>query len=485
MITKKLVLASAVASALGAAGNAQAIVQGVPGEALLVPFAVGDYGEPTGDTRSNGEIHTAVIIHTPRTVGQDTVLRSYTMPNTFDGLPSYTAPDAMTVKWYAFDERSKEILDGQFDMTPNDTYLWSPGANRLREYIGYLVFADQVAKNGDKAATFAMAGHAFMLLEESCNNLGDPDTGLCSSSTDTNLTLPVVPMSDGIDYCYTRPYDGPYPLADANPPPTQAQLDTIGECAHSTGKSNLGVDYQNNVVARFKPTAPENGVGHVSPLIAGVRMQGPFTSTQADGVGGRKDFVLVDGLFSHYDGNWTHVFWFSENDNQYPDGFYYGERIADPTAYDDDETPASCEDLYLPNEVNAFVYADDDNKIYDLVQGWVFENDNDDGTDFEDACLKATGNTCDVICGVGDTGFFGWPEDGFTQAQPGIGFINYLLPAGPTDTSTALFFQFMSNINWDGNYNDGGETPEDPIAVGSDFDVYSGGYQPMTELGKF
>ena len=485
MNTKKLVLASAVASALAGASGAHAVITGVPGESLLVPFAVGDYGEPTGDVRTNGEIHTAVIIHTPRRVGQDTVLRSYTMPNTFDGFPSYTAPDDMTVKWYAFDERSKEILDGQFDMSANDVYLWSPEAARLREYIGYLVFADEVAKSGDKAATFAMAGHAFLLLEESCNNLGDPDQGLCSSSTDTNLTLPVVPMSDGIDYCYTRPYDGPYPLADANPPATPAQMATIGECSHSSGNSNLAIDYRNNVVARFSPNAPENGVGHVSPLIAGVRMQGPFTSTNTSGAGGARDFVLVDGLFSHYDGNWTHVFWFSENDDTKPEGLLYGERFADPTAYDDDETPASCEDLDLPNELNAYVYADDDNMVYDLIQGWVFENDDDDNTDFSDACLKATGDTCTVICGVGDTGFFGWPEDGFTQAAPGIGFINYLMQAGPTDTSTGLFFQFMSNIDWDGSYRDGGEAPEDPIAVGSDFDIYSGGYQDMTELGKF
>jgi hypothetical protein len=470
MNTKKLALTTAIASVLAGGGSAQATIQGVPGEALLVPFAVGDYGEPTGGTRNNGEIHTAVILQTPQYVGYDTVIGEYTMPNTVDGNPSgYEAPADMEVKWYAFNEKSEHIIDGQFRMTPNDIYLWSPEVARLREWIGYLVFADAKAKNGDAPGTFAMAGNAFMLLEESCNNLGDPDQGLCSDSTDTNLTLPVVPMSDGIDYCQTRPLTEP-------PSPT---LDsTIGDCAASTGKAHLAVTYKNNVVAARTLKSTSNAVGHVSPLVAGVRMQAPFTGNK-NGYGGLFDFVTVNGLFSRYDGNWTHVFWFS---NQ------MDSREAFVQAWDDDETPASCTSLPIPNELNAFVYADDDNKVYNLIKGWVYENDNNDSTDFDDACLKATGDTCDVICGTKDVGFFGWPEDGFTQAAPGIGIMSYEFdlkePAKAPDTSTALFFQFMSNINWDGSYTDGGENPEDPIAVGRNFDIYSGGYQPMTELGK-
>ena len=446
------------------AGASYASIRAVPGEALLVPFAAADSGEATGGpVNDRDKIYTAVIINTPGYVGTDTVLDGYTMPNTKDNFTLYSAPDKMKVHWYAFDDRSKEITDGTFDMTPNDVYLWSPQDNNLREYIGYLVFADDVAKDGTKAATFGMSGNAFMLLEEGCEELGDPDTGLCVDGRrieDQNLTLPVVPMSDGIDYCQTRPIG-------AN--------GAVGECAVDTGKSNLAITYMNNVVAKAvtRPNgtgSKRNGVGHVSPLVAGVRTQAPF-SGDADGAGGLYGYYVVNGLFSHYDGNWTHVFWFSEN---------YDAREADPWAYDDEEVAVSCPEIPMPNELHGIVYADEENRVYDLIEGFKLATDNDGDTRFEDACLTAPGSSnCAAICGTGSTGFFGWPDNGFTQAAPGIGIMEYTFMAGPTDTSTAVFFQFLSNLNWDGAYDD------TDIAVGRDFDVYDGGYQEMIELGKF
>jgi len=462
----KSALTLGVSAALAVtAGASYASIRSVPGEALLVPFAAADYGEATGpDVNDRNTIHTAVILQTPGLVGNDTVVSDYTTPNVErDGGGVYEAPDEMTVHWYAFTETSKEITDGTFIMSPNDIYMFSPKDANLREYIGYLVFADDVARDGTKAATFAMAGNAFMLLEEGCEELGDEDTGLCVDGRrieDQNLTLPVVPMADGIDYCQSRPIG-------AN--------GAVGECAAETGMAHLAITYINNVVAAdvTRPDgtgARNNGVGHVSPLAAAVRMQAPF-SGGPDGTGGLFYDVMVNGLFSQYDGNWTHIFWFSENDEN---------RWADPWAYDDEETQVSCPEIWMPNELNGVVYADEENRVYDLIKGFRLATDNDGRTRFEDACLTNPGSAnCAAICGTGSTGFFGWPKYGFTQAAPGIGIMEYNFEAGPTDTSTAVFFQFMSNINWDGSYD------RQDIAVGRDFDVFDGGYQEMTELGKF
>jgi len=445
-------------------GASYASIRAVPGEALLVPFAAADYGEATnGGVNDDDVIHTAVILQTPGYVGTDTVLNGYTLPNTLDGGSLYIAPEEMTVHWYAFDERSKEIENGTFDMTPNDVYLWSPKNANLREYIGYLVFADDKASDGTTPATFAMAGNGFMLLQEGCEALGEPDEGLCSDRSDQNLTLPVVPMADGIDWCQPRPLPGGVPV----PGPIA--------CAEDTGNAHLAITYLNNVVAAKGPTSPRNGVGHVSPLVAAIRTQAPF-SGNAQGLGGTYSYFMVNGLFSHYDGNWTHIFWFSEN---------VDDRIADPWAYDDDETESSCTTIDMPNELNGVVYADDENRVYDLIKGFRLATDNDGDTTFSDACLQngggvaSAGENCRAICGTGGDDFFGWPERGFTQAEPGIGIMEYTLDAGPTDTSTAVIFQFMSNIDWDGNY------AQRDIAVGRDFDVYAGGYQEMIELGKF
>jgi hypothetical protein len=473
MNTKKLILASAVASALAGVGGAQASIIGVPGEALLVAFAAQDNGEATGPNVNDDDvINTAVILTTPAVVGTDTVLNGYTLPNVLDALPDgyYVAPADINVHWAAFDEYSKIIESGTFDMSPNDVYFWSPINENLYEYIGYLVFSDTVALKGDKAATFAMAGDAFMLLEESCEALGDPEDGLCATTSDQNLTLPVVPMSDGVDWCQTRPLPGGVPQKNT---PINCYAEPL---ANGGGNPQMAITYGNNVVARLPAGPGINQVGHVSPLVAGVRMQAPYSSTDPTyATGGKFNTVMAQALYSPFDGNWTHVFWFSES---------VEGRKAISNAYDDDEQEADCADLPIPNEVNGFVFADRRNRIIDLVRGFRLATDNDGDTDFADACIKTNGSlgedgqNCRAICGSG-SGFANYDEeDEFSQAYPGIGLIDYVLAAGPYDTSTGVFFQFMSSINWNSEY------AEEDIAVGSNFDVYAGGYQPMVELGK-
>lgn len=467
MSMKKIGMTLAVSAAVGvSAMPAHAIIVGVPGEAMLLPL----YAQ--ANQSGQDDIWTAAIITTPAQVGFETVFIDYTMPNLLkdkDGNPTeYFAPAKMVVKWTAFDEKSEHKDNGTFGMTPDDVYFWSPSRATMQQFIGYVVFSDggdgttqnYGTQRPNVASTFAMTGTAFMLLEESCDQLGDEEEGLCTSTSGQALSLPMIPMADGVDHCQDRSQSS-WP----------AQQSNDFSCI-TNKKPHLAVTYQNNVVAASTSTGSAR-VGHVSPLVGGIRMQGVFTG-DANGVSDYYHEVLATGLVSPYDGNWTHVFWYSDN--------YAGRSVA-TDAVDDDETYASCIDIPMPNELHAYVYADEDNRIYDLVQGFKNEINSQSDQWFGDACLTAQGvpaqslDDCTVMCGLGDPGFFGWPQTGFTNHTPGIGLVKYWMPAGPYDTSTAVLFQFLTNIDWDNNYS--------AIQVGSNFEIYSGGYQAMNELGGF
>lgn len=484
MRPSKLVLATAVAGLCAGSASLQASIHAVPGEALLLPMFVQDWGETNGNVQDPGgadeyKIHTAVILTTPAQIGTDTVLNGYTVPNLLNAADNpdapwewnspYTESDPGTVHWYAFDQQSKEVVNGTFKMSPNDVYLWSPQENNLAEFIGYVVFGDNVAADGTQAATFGLAGNAFMLMEAGCDELGDGSDGLCPGGPDdqdTNFTLPIVPMADGID-----------PICP----------DTGYQCSEEDHNSQLGITYTNNVVSYYTGKDSADGVGHVSPLVAGVRLQAPFTGDPDTALGGSFRRASVQGLYSPIEGNWTHVFWFSEN---------WADRKLDPTWYDDDEQKRSCFDFPAPYELHAWVMQEADERIIDLVKGFEYGTDGKGDTKFEDACINSNGvpvgvtegeDECASFCGTGEL-FDGTertnpPEsDTFTQALPGIGLIRYVMDAGPYDTSTGVFFSLMSDISWDSDNNDYGQ--DGTTQVSWDFDVYAGGYQPMIELGK-
>jgi hypothetical protein len=278
------------------------------------------------------------------------------------------------------------------------------------------------------------------------------------------LALPVIAMADGVDNCQDRAL-----------PSWPAQQSGDFSCL-ATDQRNLAITYENNVVATTTGTngRPE----HVSPLATGIRMQGVFTG-DADGVSSFYEQILLTGLYSQWDGNWTHIFWFSENSD---------DRSAEVYATNDEEVRVSCSAIPMPNELHGYVYADEDNRVYDLIEGFTIETLNTDKW-FGDACLTQNGipnnrdpesNQCAEICGVGDIWQYpsgrGDLPDGFTAHAPGIGTMEYWLTAGPFDTSTAMAFSFLSDLDWDRDYN---------VPVGSDMEIYSGGYQIMQELGGF
>jgi hypothetical protein len=513
-------LAVAMAAAAWMSVPAHAAIYGVPGEALLVPFVAEDQGEGRVD---DDPIYSAVILHTPCLAGTDTVLSGYTLPNVLDGNATYTFPgecqsggsdEKVQVGWYLYNADSVKIADGTFEMSGGDTYMWSPNFESL-ENVGYVLFTNANTRDGDEAATFALAGNAFLLIDSGALELGgepNPDgesSGLGDDNLDVAYSLPVVAVPDGVDYCIPRPvaggFDGRFPLATypaAKIGTCSARVDQMTGVPQGgpDGPPNLAITYLNGVVANFPPSPTpgnnplSNYPGHVSPLVAGVRMQAPFSSTNADGAagpldGGQFTSVYVSGLFSPFDGNWTQVFWFSDNA-----GYSNGpSRQVSWGVFDDDENYASCGPIFMNRELNAFVFADNENRIYDLVTGFDYQTDGLGASVFEDACLLENGlvkgdpdrplSECSKICSgaIGST-VFAWNDTGYTQSRPGVGVAEYRIDAGPYDTSTGLFFQFMSDIDWSGRAdNDAGL---DQLGIGNRFDVRDAGAQPMTELGK-
>jgi len=312
MNAKKLALAAAVAGALGAAGSASATIIGVPSEGLLVPLGI------QGANYEGGNVYvgavTGVLIETPALVGADTIINDYTAPNTTKG--GYTPPGtpgdwdgSMTVHYYMFDEKSEHVYDSIFVMSPNDVYFWTPPCSIFnygeapcgsKNWIGYVVFADEAARKGGPA-TFVMTGQAGIALD-----LGwaIPEDG--EIQVDDIIDIPVVPLADGDD----------------------------------AGGIRIG-----NEITYSKQQLPR--IDDVVPLVAGTRYSGApsTTTTIVTGL-----IPIVPGALTFWGGPsaeiWaiSHVMWFSEN------GMH-----ADIDFCDDEEWCVSCTDWTF-NEVNILKY---------------------------------------------------------------------------------------------------------------------------------
>jgi len=261
MIMKKLTIAAAVAGALGA-GAANAVIMGVPSEGVLVPLGMnGESLDFPGAAHGVGlEVRTGVLLQTPAYVGTDTVINLYTAPNTTPG--GYTPPAGMTVHYYMFDERSEHVFDDTFPMTPNDTYLWRVPQNvnnvNIDNWVGYVVFADEAARQGGPA-TFVMSAEAGIYMN------GDNGGWF---GNDEVIAVPTVPLADGDD----------------------------------AGGIRIG-----NEITYSKQILPR--IDDVVPLVAGTRYSGAPGATT----------TIVTGLIPLLGGRSgtseiTHVLWFSEND---------------------------------------------------------------------------------------------------------------------------------------------------------------------------
>ncbi len=191
---KKVSVAAAVAAALGASGAAQAVIEGQPGDALLIPY-VGT----TGAGRLNTMI--SVINASPATVNV----------NQFDTL----TPGAKTstscagkIHWYFFDKESKEIVDDTIPVTCEDWVGIDFGsiveAKKLSSALnvpGYLVITD--AKSSESTASgMILYGSAYQIR----------------GNWSSQAFIPVLPMVDSGNLATTEVFHkGTAFLAGVNP----------------------------------------------------------------------------------------------------------------------------------------------------------------------------------------------------------------------------------------------------------------------------
>lgn len=302
MKLKKNAIGLAVAATIGFSGSANAIVEGVAGEALLVPFVLFD------TLSTPGGINTIVEITVPSSVGADTVPNFFTAPNTTPTTvkdPAYadTAayeendPDlgfpgdyAANIHVYFFDEQSNERWNRAFPVSPDDFFLLNWG-DMVARYVpalngvkGYLVITnDKNEFPGDPnwrwtdAARFSMFGDAFMMWP---TFFGLIDT-----------KIPVLPMSDGDDRS-----TGPGARCPV------ANTPCVG-----------------NEVVHFSNGA----IRAVSPLSAGMRI-GVSDGDDVAG-GGEADYTLFDLTMSNRFLPTLHVIWVDENIGQNNQGFVFND----------------------------------------------------------------------------------------------------------------------------------------------------------------
>ncbi len=297
---KKLMLASGVATALaGASLPSHAIIEGAPGEALLVPFVLYSNigGAPLAPAATS--INTLISVTTPSAVGFDTVPNFFTAPNSTPTNPppisEFPDPDlgaegAYTagIHLYFFNNRSDELYNTKIPVSPDDLTLinWgdiveknAPALNGVKGYI--VITTEKGAGQWRNAAKFSMFGDAFMIWPTS---IGFIDT-----------KIPVLPMSDGLDIVGV------------------VQPTTTNNVIHSTNGSIIAA----------------------SPLSSGMR------TSRDNGIPG--DYTLFDLTMSNRFAPTLHVIWVDQNIGQLNTGYVFNDREQSCSA-----------PLPIPNELNVY-----------------------------------------------------------------------------------------------------------------------------------
>lgn len=172
---KKVGVAAAVAAALGASGAAQAVIQGTPGDALLIPYVA---------TNGAGKFNTMISIisasPTNVNVGQFRTLTPGT--KTSDSCKG-------KIHWYFFDKSSVEIVDDKIDVTCDDwvgldfgSIIAAKSLPSALDVPGYMVITDASA-NATKASGMILYGAAYQI----------------NGNWASQAYIPVLPMIDDVD----------------------------------------------------------------------------------------------------------------------------------------------------------------------------------------------------------------------------------------------------------------------------------------------
>ena len=154
---KKIGVAAAVATAIGASGAAQAITLGEPGGALLVPHVLFD---------STAGVNTMVGV----TVGDSVPPGQFP---TVQGEGSECSDGALKqLHWYFFSTKSVHLADGAVNISCNDFSRFDWGyviTNPSRPFpsldgvTGYLVLSSNNARSDSAFSSFTLYGSAYLI----------------------------------------------------------------------------------------------------------------------------------------------------------------------------------------------------------------------------------------------------------------------------------------------------------------------------------
>jgi len=202
---KKLALAAGTTAALAGSMSANAILQGLPGEAQLIPLAYST-GLLAVDASLNFQpVDTVVRFVTARSVGGDTLIQ-FTAPHVQQGNPLATQPNgveslpspgwgaagttANAIHWILLDTRSQHLDNASIPVTADDVAVFSlssrvPGLGG-GPVLGYLVAVTEAAYNGTANANFAFFADAFLTI------------GPVAAPVAV-VTIPTLALADGAD----------------------------------------------------------------------------------------------------------------------------------------------------------------------------------------------------------------------------------------------------------------------------------------------
>jgi hypothetical protein len=189
MKIQKLGVAAAVGLALtGTSMVSNAVILGVPGEALLVPVFM--HGDEQVD-------ETIVRITTPSNVGIEAIPNFFTATSTtptdprgyFINYDPKSSKNEKHIRWYWYDYKSKHGYDEDDVLTPDDVLTLTASDLEIPAgEAGYLVVTNWVA-DIDTDAQFPLYGEAALVMNDCRTGTSDQDI----------VPIPVLAMTDQAD----------------------------------------------------------------------------------------------------------------------------------------------------------------------------------------------------------------------------------------------------------------------------------------------
>lgn len=211
---KKIGVAAAVASALGASGAAHAVLQGVPGDALLVPYVI---AAKAGNTVVNTLIGVTVASVANSNTAQFADLSTSVAPPPHVGVGTLSPGkldslgcnrSGARLHWYFFDVESNEVVNDTIPVTCEDfvridwNYIIdSKSLPSAQNRPGYMVITDNAAGD-DRQSHMVLYGAAYQIR----------------GNWASQAYIPILPLVDSADGTAGDEIDhaGAF-LADVNP----------------------------------------------------------------------------------------------------------------------------------------------------------------------------------------------------------------------------------------------------------------------------